>query len=233
MACAGATGKRPISGRTKSPSRLPPAVSRSGWQGRQVRYARGWRVAGVGRKARPVGNARPAAQPGTDPGPAVGEQGRRRYDSPLRRERAAQTRERITDAGVALVRELPTWDWQGLTFAAVAARAQVSVRTVYRYFATERDLHDAIIGGSSRRPAASPTRASRSVTCAGWPHDCTRRSRRSRSPRGVKSRRTSPPWWKSTVAAGRPCWPRWLRRRATGRQRSRRWWRRYSTSCGA
>jgi AcrR family transcriptional regulator len=64
----------------------------------------------------------------------------------VRREQAARTRERIAEAGVALARELPTWDWQGLTFAAVAARAGVGVRTVYRYFPTERDLHDAIMG---------------------------------------------------------------------------------------
>jgi AcrR family transcriptional regulator len=71
--------------------------------------------------------------------------GRRRYDSPVRRERAARTRDRIADAGVALVRELPSWDWRSVTFAAVAARAEVGIRTVYRYFPTERDLHDAIM----------------------------------------------------------------------------------------
>jgi AcrR family transcriptional regulator len=87
-----------------------------------------------------VGNAEPNGEP-----PAAGGPGRRRYDSPVRRERAARTRERITDAGVALVRELPTWDWRSVTFAAVAARAGVGVRTVYRYFPTERDLHDAIM----------------------------------------------------------------------------------------
>jgi AcrR family transcriptional regulator len=75
-----------------------------------------------------------------------GTPGRRRYDSPVRRERAARTRDRIADAGMALVRELPTWDWRGVTFAAVAARAGVGLRTVYRYFPTERDLHDAIMG---------------------------------------------------------------------------------------
>jgi AcrR family transcriptional regulator len=70
---------------------------------------------------------------------------RRRYDSPVRREQAARTRQRIVDAGAALVRELPTWDWRGLTFSAVAERARVGVRTVYRYFPTERDLHEAIL----------------------------------------------------------------------------------------
>jgi AcrR family transcriptional regulator len=76
---------------------------------------------------------------------ADGLPGRRRYDSPVRRERAARTRQRIVDAGADLVRELPAWDWRGLTFAAVAARAPVGVRTVYRHFPTERALHDAIL----------------------------------------------------------------------------------------
>jgi AcrR family transcriptional regulator len=48
-------------------------------------------------------------------------------------------------AGAALVRELPTWDWGGLTFRAVATRAEVSERTVYRHFPTERQLHDAVM----------------------------------------------------------------------------------------
>ncbi|OAA27450.1 transcriptional regulator [Frankia sp. EI5c] len=71
--------------------------------------------------------------------------GRRRYDSPVRRGRAAETRERIVTAGSALVHGFPTWDWSGLTFRAVADRAGVSERTVYRHFATERQLHDAVM----------------------------------------------------------------------------------------
>ena len=73
-------------------------------------------------------------------GAGEGEPGRRRYDSPVRREQAVRTRQRIVDAGVALARELPVWDWRGLTFTAVAARASVGTRTVYRHFPTERDL---------------------------------------------------------------------------------------------
>ena len=45
-----------------------------------------------------------------------------------------------------LVREFTTWDWDELTFRAVAERAEVSERTVYRHFPTERHLHDAIMG---------------------------------------------------------------------------------------
>ena len=70
---------------------------------------------------------------------------RRRYDSPARRRAAAETRERIVDAGARLVRGFTAWDWDELTFRAVAERAGVSERTVYRNFPSERQLHDAIM----------------------------------------------------------------------------------------
>jgi AcrR family transcriptional regulator len=70
---------------------------------------------------------------------------RRRYDSPVRRRQVAETRDRILGAASALVHELPTWDWRALTYRAVAERAGVSERTVYRHFATERELRDAVM----------------------------------------------------------------------------------------
>jgi AcrR family transcriptional regulator len=70
---------------------------------------------------------------------------RRSYHSPARRQGAAATRERIIDAGAGLVRGFTTWDWNQLTFRAVAERAGVSERTVYRNFPSERQLHDAIM----------------------------------------------------------------------------------------
>jgi AcrR family transcriptional regulator len=70
---------------------------------------------------------------------------RRQYDSPLRRRQAAETRGRILDAGSALVHGFPTWDWRALTFRAVAERAGVSERTVYRHFRTEVELRDAVM----------------------------------------------------------------------------------------
>jgi AcrR family transcriptional regulator len=70
---------------------------------------------------------------------------RRRYDSPLRRQRAAETRERIVAAGAEILHGFPVWDWQALTVRAVAERAGVNERTVYRYFATERDLREAVL----------------------------------------------------------------------------------------
>ena len=57
------------------------------------------------------------------------------------------TRERIVAAGVEMVRGFKTWDWTDLTFRAVAERAGVGERTVYRHFPTERILHSAIMSG--------------------------------------------------------------------------------------
>ena len=70
---------------------------------------------------------------------------RRRYDSPLRRQRAAETRERIVGAGADLLHGFPIWNWRALTTRAVAQRAAVSERTVYRYFPSERELRDAVL----------------------------------------------------------------------------------------
>ncbi len=70
---------------------------------------------------------------------------RRRYDNTLRRERAAQTCERIVAAGAELVHEASIRDWRGVTIRAVAERAGVNERTVYRHFANERALRDAVM----------------------------------------------------------------------------------------
>ncbi len=79
------------------------------------------------------------------PGPAAGDRARRPYDSSLRRQRATETRERIIAAGSALLRGSSVRDWQGLTMRAVAQKAGVNERTVYRHFANERGLHDAVM----------------------------------------------------------------------------------------
>lgn len=70
---------------------------------------------------------------------------RRSYDSPLRRQQAARTRERIVAAGAEMVHGFPSWDWRDLTVRAVARRAGVNESTVYRYFSTDRGLHDAVM----------------------------------------------------------------------------------------
>ena len=76
----------------------------------------------------------------TDP-----ESQRRRYDSPLRRQQVAETRERIIAAGAALLHGFPIWNWRALTVRAVAARANLNERTVYRYFPSEREFRDAVL----------------------------------------------------------------------------------------
>jgi AcrR family transcriptional regulator len=70
---------------------------------------------------------------------------RRRYDSPVRRQKAQETRARIVMAGVELLHGFPIWNWRALTVRAVAERAGVNERTVYRYFPTERDLREAVL----------------------------------------------------------------------------------------
>jgi AcrR family transcriptional regulator len=72
-------------------------------------------------------------------------QTRRRYDTTLRRQQAAGTRERIVAAGSALLHRSPIRDWRSLTLRAVAERAGVNERTVYRHFANERALRDAVM----------------------------------------------------------------------------------------
>ncbi len=70
---------------------------------------------------------------------------RRRYDGALRRMRAAETRERIVAAGSEILHRSPIRDWRALTIRAVAERAGVNERTVYRHFVNERALRDAVM----------------------------------------------------------------------------------------
>jgi AcrR family transcriptional regulator len=82
------------------------------------------------------------AQPG---GSTTGGRPSRPYDGTLRRRRAAETRERILDAGSELIHRTSVRDWKKLTVRAVAERAGVNERTVYRYFGSERGLRDAML----------------------------------------------------------------------------------------
>ena len=81
--------------------------------------------------------------------PAVAESGadtgKRRYDSPVRREQANATRRRIIDAACELLARSSIRDWQGVTVRAVAEQAGVSERTVFRHFENERGLRDAVM----------------------------------------------------------------------------------------
>jgi AcrR family transcriptional regulator len=82
------------------------------------------------------------ASDAADPEPAPP---RRRYDSALRRQRASETRDRIVEAGCELLSASSIRDWHGLTMRAVSDRAGVNERTVYRHFANERGLRDAVM----------------------------------------------------------------------------------------
>lgn len=70
----------------------------------------------------------------------------RRYESPVRRQQALETRERIIEAGCKLLRRSGIRDWRALTVRGVADQAGVNERTVYRYFGNERGLRDAVMG---------------------------------------------------------------------------------------
>ncbi|HUE09182.1 MAG TPA: TetR/AcrR family transcriptional regulator [Acidimicrobiales bacterium] len=69
----------------------------------------------------------------------------RRYESPVRRRQAVETRERIIEAGCTLLRRSGIRDWRALTIRGVALQAGVNERTVYRYFGNERGLRDAVM----------------------------------------------------------------------------------------
>jgi AcrR family transcriptional regulator len=75
---------------------------------------------------------------------------RRRYDSPLRRQRSAETRERIISAGAEILHGFPVWNWRGLTVRRVAERAGITARTVYRHFASEPELRRAVMARLER-----------------------------------------------------------------------------------
>jgi AcrR family transcriptional regulator len=69
----------------------------------------------------------------------------RRYESPVRRQQALETRERIIESGCKLLRRSGIRDWRALTIRGVAEQAGVNERTVYRYFGNERGLRDAVM----------------------------------------------------------------------------------------
>jgi AcrR family transcriptional regulator len=81
----------------------------------------------------------------SEPEPTAAARSSRPYDTSLRREQAAATRERIVTAGSELLHAGSVRDWKRLTVRAVALRAGVSERTVYRHFGNERGLTDAVM----------------------------------------------------------------------------------------
>lgn len=79
------------------------------------------------------------------PGPSAAVRSTRPYDTTRRREQATVTRERIVTAGCDLLHAGSIRDWKRLSVRAVAERAGVSERTVYRHFGNERGLTDAVM----------------------------------------------------------------------------------------
>ena len=73
----------------------------------------------------------------------------RRYDATNRQAEAQRTRERIVEVATDLVKEgvRP----EEISYADLAARAQVATRTVYRHFPELSDLTTAIAAGTLRR----------------------------------------------------------------------------------
>lgn len=89
----------------------------------------------------------PAAYLSCGPGTAVAEADHspRRYDNTRRARQAGATRDRIVEAAWTILRRSSVADWSGVTIRAVAQQAEVSERTVYRHFQTERGLRDAVM----------------------------------------------------------------------------------------
>jgi len=83
-------------------------------------------------------------------------EGRRRYDSPVRRRQLADSRDRIVAAGEELLHGFPVWSWSALTVRAVAKRAGLSERTVYRHFRNERELRQAVFARSREEARVDP-----------------------------------------------------------------------------
>jgi AcrR family transcriptional regulator len=76
---------------------------------------------------------------------------RRTYESPLRAEQVDRTREKLLMAGVELVSQ----GGEDVTLRQVAAHAQVSVPTAYRYFPDRDSLHEAIAGAINAKVLAA------------------------------------------------------------------------------
>ena len=83
---------------------------------------------------------------------------KRVYSSPLRKEQAAVTRERIVQAAVEVLAERPSAE---MSNESVARAAGIAARTVYRHFPARSDLLDAVWEeidhrlGLSQMPATS------------------------------------------------------------------------------
>jgi AcrR family transcriptional regulator len=90
-----------------------------------------------------ISNSREGAEaPGQEVPDGRSEASRRRYRSPLRTERAQDTRRRITTAGLELFAER---GYQATTVAAIAEAAGVAVQTVYAAFGSKAGVLKALL----------------------------------------------------------------------------------------
>ena len=78
----------------------------------------------------------------TNRGEGADGRARRRYQSPLRAQRAEETRTALIDAATRL---FPVKGWVGTGMREVAAEAGVSTETLYFHFSSKRRLLDAVI----------------------------------------------------------------------------------------
>jgi AcrR family transcriptional regulator len=65
----------------------------------------------------------------------------RTYSSPLRKRQADDTRQRIVNAALELIKQQPH---DSFTHEQIASRAEIALRTVYRYFPSRDELLDAV-----------------------------------------------------------------------------------------
>ena len=96
----------------------------------------------------------------------------RTYDGTLRRERAAETRERILVAGSELIHRTAVRDWKKLTVRAVADRAGVSLTDIGPMRACGREALLAL--GLRDRAFCWPLEMVLKASAAGWRRSRTR-----------------------------------------------------------
>ena len=74
----------------------------------------------------------------------------RPYTSPLRQRQAADTRRRIVEAALQLLEQQPE---EPFSHEQISQRAEIALRTIYRYFPSRTELLDAVWQESNKRMA--------------------------------------------------------------------------------
>ncbi len=87
-----------------------------------------------------TGDPKPSIRPNEPSEP----RSRPKYQTQLRQEQNAATRDRILTAALDLAHQVSSWDWHELTVRNVARQAGMSERTIYRHFSNEHELHEAV-----------------------------------------------------------------------------------------